>query len=362
MLATQSGWWQVDNGNLTVHFGLLGSCWESFNDTTNSGCIYYRDLPSDRYPSMITPTGFVQNNLFSNSLGISCLVIYGVTELLVVISIVLGAVAYLKQDELKFLRKAAGVMLLTSAILLLMVAVITLIWFLSAADKTNADFYYKQGFAFVAVVLALCGAFFGLVCKRAKTKKPAPSQQEKPSRFKETLLCVVNCGSEEDEDDHIQSINPWDLLRIALVAVAVGLSFGKVWTYFAPVDVIAIVAVIIGGWPIYKEALTDGLFEIKMTMELSMIMAIVAAMAIQEFETAVLIVFFVLIAEVLEHLTVSQGRKALKKITDILPHNATVIDPVTKKQSEVTLDEIKVGDLLLIKPGACIPVDGKASI
>jgi len=34
-------------------------------------------------------------------------------------------------------------------------------------------------------------------------------------------------------------------------------------------------------------------------------------------------------------------------------------DQVTQQTREVHLDDIKVGDLLYIKPGCCIPVDGK---
>jgi cation transport ATPase len=49
-----------------------------------------------------------------------------------------------------------------------------------------------------------------------------------------------------------------------------------------------------------------------MTMELSMSIAIVAAAAIGEFFTALVITLFVLVAEVLEGLTVSRGRRAIR--------------------------------------------------
>ena len=49
-----------------------------------------------------------------------------------------------------------------------------------------------------------------------------------------------------------------------------------------------------------------------MTMELSMTIALTAALAIREFTTALFILFFVLGAEILEHLTVDRGRKAIR--------------------------------------------------
>jgi hypothetical protein len=56
-----------------------------------------------------------------------------------------------------------------------------------------------------------------------------------------------------------------------------------------------------------------------MTMELSMTIAIVAAAAIGEFFTALIITLFVLVAEVLEGMTVSRGRHAIHDLVDFLP-------------------------------------------
>ena len=50
----------------------------------------------------------------------------------------------------------------------------------------------------------------------------------------------------------------------------------------------------------------------RMTMELSMSIAIIAAAAISEFFTALVITLFVLVAEVLENMTVSRGRRAIR--------------------------------------------------
>ena len=61
-----------------------------------------------------------------------------------------------------------------------------------------------------------------------------------------------------------------------------------------------------------------------MTMELSMAIAIVAALAIREIFTALVITLFVLVAEILEGLTVGRGRKAIQHLVDLLPSTATV--------------------------------------
>ena len=62
-----------------------------------------------------------------------------------------------------------------------------------------------------------------------------------------------------------------------------------------------------------------------MTMELSMTIALVSALAIGEFFTALVITAFVLAAEILEGLTVGRGRRAIQDMLDFLPQTASVL-------------------------------------
>ena len=89
------------------------------------------------------------------------------------------------------------------------------------------------------------------------------------------------------------------------------------------IDILALIGVLIGGYPIFKEAIAD-LLERRMTMELSMTIALVAASVIGEFFTALLITVFVLIAEILEGMTVGRGRRAIRELLDLLPQTAEV--------------------------------------
>ncbi len=69
-----------------------------------------------------------------------------------------------------------------------------------------------------------------------------------------------------------------DVLRIALVAVAAAAVWWGVWEPLPRLSLIGLAGLLIGGWPIFKEALENAL-ERRMTMELSMSIAIVAAVA-----------------------------------------------------------------------------------
>src|ERR1051325_3350347 len=135
-------------------------------------------------------------------------------------------------------------------------------------------------------------------------------------------------------------VEPRTLARIALVAV------GAIWSWFRVWEPIA-------GSPIFRAALAD-ILERRMTMELSMTIALVAALVIREFFTASLIAFFVLIAEVLEGLTVDRGRRAIADLVDLLPR-----DVFLRRGTEVTTrqsGDVQIGAVVVIKPGARIPV------
>src|ERR1700686_218968 len=102
----------------------------------------------------------------------------------------------------------------------------------------------------------------------------------------------------------------------------------------------------------------ENLRERRMTMELSMTIAFVAALGIGEFFTALIITAFVLAAEVLEGLTVSRGRRAIGDLLNLLPHFAWIVRDGAAPL-EVPVGELRPGDRVLIRPGTRIPVDGR---
>jgi Cd2+/Zn2+-exporting ATPase/Cu+-exporting ATPase len=156
----------------------------------------------------------------------------------------------------------------------------------------------------------------------------------------------------EREEHHLQSR---EMARIVFVAIACGAVWFRVWEPFQPVSVIGLVAAVIGMFPILEEAY-EAVLDRRMTMELSMTVAIVAALAIGQFFTALVIILFVLIAEVLEGMTVGRGRRAIKDLLDFLPREATVRREGGLNQ--VSISEIEVDDVVVVKPGSRIAVDG----
>ena len=127
-------------------------------------------------------------------------------------------------------------------------------------------------------------------------------------------LAAMRPGDDaHDHEDHDHGFELQDVIRIALVAIAAALVWFRVWEPFAHLSIIGIAGALIGLYPILKEA-AENVMERRMTMELSMTIAILAALAIGQFFTALIIVLFVLIAEVLEGLTVQRGRTAIREL------------------------------------------------
>jgi Cd2+/Zn2+-exporting ATPase/Cu+-exporting ATPase len=112
---------------------------------------------------------------------------------------------------------------------------------------------------------------------------------------------------------------------------------------------------LVGGYPIFREA-SANILDRRMTMELSMTIALVAALAIGEVFTALVITSFVLVAEVLEHLTVSRGRRAIGQLRDLLPRRVRVRR--SGRVVDVGIEELHTGDCILVLPGGRLPVDG----
>jgi len=166
---------------------------------------------------------------------------------------------------------------------------------------------------------------------------PAPAEHEEP-----------NSEAHGGLDWH-------ELARIGFVAVAAGAVWFRLWEPFPSLSIVGLLATLFGGYPIFKEAF-ENLLARRMTMELSMTIALVAALAIGEFFTALVITAFVLGAEVLEGLTVGRGRQAIRDLLDFLPPTATVRR--TGGLREIPLSEVKVGDTVLVAPGERIAVDG----
>ena len=172
---------------------------------------------------------------------------------------------------------------------------------------------------------------------------------------KQENLNSLKIGQPEIPEDDEHGFEWAEIVRIALVGLAAAAVWFRLWEPFPHISVIGIAATLIGGYPIFREAF-ENIAERKMTMELSMTIALLSALAIGEFFTALVITGFVLAAEILEGLTVGRGRRAIQSLLDFLPRTVTVRRG--NQVVELASEQVEIDDTVIVKPGGRIPVDG----
>ena len=78
------------------------------------------------------------------------------------------------------------------------------------------------------------------------------------------------------------------------------------------------------------------------------------------FETAGVIIALILLGKTLEAVSKGRTSEAIKRLMGLAPKTATIIEtgPEGETEKEIPIDEVIPGDIIIVKPGAKIPVDG----
>ena len=145
------------------------------------------------------------------------------------------------------------------------------------------------------------------------------------------------------------------LTILGIMGLAALVSYSGVWRYFLPFDVIAIAATLIGGYPIFKETVLS-LRRKHVNMEVSMTVAIVASLLLGQFTPAVVISFFVILAEFIEEYAVDKGRATVIQLEKSAPKKALVRR--NGSEAEVDPQTLAPNDTVIVRDGERIPVDG----
>ncbi|HHT48538.1 MAG TPA: heavy metal translocating P-type ATPase, partial [Firmicutes bacterium] len=86
--------------------------------------------------------------------------------------------------------------------------------------------------------------------------------------------------------------------------------------------------------------------------------AVMGAFLIRNYEEAAIVTFLFLFGAFLEQRTLNKTRSAIKELTEMAPESA-LKQREDGEFEEVEVDEVEVGDVLLVKTGAKVPVDGR---
>jgi Cu+-exporting ATPase len=114
--------------------------------------------------------------------------------------------------------------------------------------------------------------------------------------------------------------------------------------------------VVLAGSPIFWNVLRAVLRRQILSHTL-MSLGVVAALAVGQWPTAVVIVFFMRIGDYAEHFTTERSRQAVKQLSALDPQTARV--ERHGEEQMVPIAEVLVGEIILVRPGEAIPIDGE---
>lgn len=143
---------------------------------------------------------------------------------------------------------------------------------------------------------------------------------------------------------------------IALFFIIVAMTFEK--TTMTSDRVIAslfFVAIIIGGISIFKVGFQN-LLKLQFDMKTLMTIAVIGAAIIGEWEEAAIVVFLFAVSEALESYSMNKARQSIEKLMDLSPNTAII--KRANGEEEVLTEHVAIGDLLVVKPGQKIAMDG----
>ena len=118
---------------------------------------------------------------------------------------------------------------------------------------------------------------------------------------------------------------------------------------------LALFATLFGGYLRFVSGFKD-IFNRKITVNVFVTVALIATIAVGEFRAAAIVVFIMAVAGALETYTLDKTRRSIRNLLDLTPKTATV-----RRGAEevlVPVNDIQVEDIVIVRPGGRIPVDG----
>ncbi len=119
---------------------------------------------------------------------------------------------------------------------------------------------------------------------------------------------------------------------------------------------IGLAVVMAGGYPVFRNVVRATLRGQVISHTL-MTLGVMAALAVGEWATAAMVVFFMRVGDYVEHFTTERARRAVKDLAALAPQMARL--ERDDAEVEVPIEQVRLGDRVIVRPGEKIPVDGQ---
>ena len=114
--------------------------------------------------------------------------------------------------------------------------------------------------------------------------------------------------------------------------------------------------VVIAGYPIFRNVIRATLHR-QIISHTLMTIGVLAAIAVGQWATALVVVFFIRVGDAVERFTTDRARRSLKSLTALAPRTARV--DRDGAEVELPIDQLRSGDIVIVRPGEQIPADGE---
>ncbi|ADC64403.1 cadmium-translocating P-type ATPase [Ferroglobus placidus DSM 10642] len=162
---------------------------------------------------------------------------------------------------------------------------------------------------------------------------------------------------EKEEELDVNKKREIGIILTSAILFAIGTIFNEQLHAIFPAEyVVLLTSYIIVGWKIIWKGITNLKNKVVFDENFLLTIATLGAIAIHELPEAVAVMLFFRVGEFLQDLAVDKSRRAIKALVEIKPTFANL--KVNGEVRRVKPEEVKVGDLIVVKPGEKIPLDG----
>nr|WP_229426724.1 heavy metal translocating P-type ATPase [Microvirga alba] len=212
------------------------------------------------------------------------------------------------------------------------------------------------------IKVSITNETLSLVLDEAKTQGTAVESQLRNLGYQPTLMrgrsAPVNAAPAKPSE---KPTPPWWATHKGKIAVTSGLLVGAAYAASLVVPQasywIFILATVVAAAPIARRALMAALAGAFFTIQMLLTIAAFGALFIGAAEEAAIVVFLFAVGEMLEGVAANKARAGIKALGALVPKTA-IVDEAGRLR-EVSVETLRIGQVVLVRPGDRVPADGR---
>ena len=119
-----------------------------------------------------------------------------------------------------------------------------------------------------------------------------------------------------------------------------------------------LLSIITGGWATFQRGLRS-LVKLKFDINVLMVIALFGAFSLGEWQEGALIAFLFSLSNTLENYSMDKTRQSIKNLMSLVPPVATVKESCSATEKILPVEQVAVGDIIIVRPGEGISMDGQ---